>query len=163
MEYEIRLMSEADWPRIAEIYQQGMETNMATFEYECPTYEDWNAAHLDACRLVIAGNGMVVGWAALSPASSRPVYAGVCEISIYLDAAFHGAGLGTRLLAALVDASEKNGIWTLQSNIMRDNYTSIHIHGKCGFRVVGCREKIGCDRFSVWRDTVLMERRSQNL
>lgn len=160
MKFNVRPMDKADWPQISEIYQQGMDTNQATFQYECPTYKDWNASHLELCRLVITGHGRVVGWAALSPVSSRPVYAGVAEVSIYMGTDFHGAGLGTRLLEALIASSEESGIWTLQSGIMRDNAASIHVHEKCGFRLVGHREKIGRDRFGVWRDTVLMERRS---
>lgn len=160
MEYIIRPMTESDWPRTAEIYQQGMDTNKATFQCECPAYEDWNAAHLNACRLVMTEHDIVVGWAALSPVSNRPVYAGVAEVSIYLDTAHCGAGLGTQLLMSLIDLSEKHGIWTLQSGIMRDNPASVRLHEKCGFRIVGYREKIGCDRFGSWRDTVLMERRS---
>lgn len=163
LEYKIRPVTEADWPQIAEIYQQGIDTNKATFQSECPTYAKWDIAHLDFCRLVMTENGLVVGWAALSPISERPVYAGVAEVSIYIETTHHGMGLGTRLFIDLITLSEENGIWTLQSGIMKDNLASIHLHVKCGFRVVGFREKIGLDRFGVWRDTVLMERRSQKL
>lgn len=161
MEYTIRPMTKADWQRTAEIYRQGIATNKATFQCECPDYRDWDASHLDICRLVITKHNTVVGWAALSSVSDRAVYAGVAEVSIYVDTDYAGEGLGARLLTELIASSEENGIWTLQSGIMRDNTVSIRMHEKCGFRIVGYRENIGCDRFGCWRDTVLMERRSR--
>lgn len=160
MKIEIRKMLAADWPFVAEIYQQGMDTNLATFQSECPAYEQWDLAHLKACRLVVIVDGTVSGWAALTPVSSRCVYAGVAEVSIYISATARGKGLGKQLLAALVSSSEQERIWTLQSGIMQDNIASIRLHEVCGFRMVGYREKIGRDRLGVWRNTVLMERRS---
>lgn len=160
MKIEIRKMQAADWPFLAEIYQQGMDTNLATFQSECPAYEQWDLSHLKACRLVVTADGTVAGWAALTPVSSRCVYAGVAEVSIYISVTARGKGLGKQLLAALVSSSEQEGIWTLQSGIMQDNIASIRLHEVCGFRMVGYREKIGRDRLGVWRNTVLMERRS---
>lgn len=159
METTLRAMREADWPFVADIYQQGMDTNRATFQSECPSYEQWDASHLKDCRLVVVADGNVAGWTALSPVSSRCVYAGVAELSIYISPAYQRKGLAARLLRALIFASEQKGIWTLQSGIMRDNLASIRLHETCGFRMVGYRERIGRDRFGVWRDNVLMERR----
>lgn len=159
MDIAIRAMREADWPFVAEIYQQGMDTNLATFQIECPSYAQWDASHRKDCRLVAVSDGNVAGWAALTPVSSRCVYAGVAEVSIYISPAYARKGLGARLLRALISASEQEGIWTLQSGIMRDNIASIHLHEACGFRMVGYRERVGRDRFGVWRDNVLMERR----
>lgn len=160
MEPTIRNMTNEDWTAVARIYQQGMDTNLATFQTECPTWEAWDAGHLQQCRLVAALDNAVVGWAALSPVSSRCVYAGVAELSIYIDAFARGKGVGKTLLNAMIAASENAGFWTLQSGILEENTASVALHKSCGFRLVGYREKIGQDRFGVWRSTLLMERRS---
>lgn len=156
----IRSMTAEDWPVVSRIYQAGMDTNLATFQTECPTWEEWNAAHLSQCRLVAVTDGAIAGWVALSAVSSRCVYAGVAEVSIYIDAEARGKGVGKALLNALIATSESAGFWTLQSGIMENNTASIALHTSCGFRRVGYRERIGQDRFGVWRNTVLMERRS---
>lgn len=156
----IREMTAADWPAVARIYQDGMDTNLATFQTECPSWEDWDKAHLKPCRFVAEKSSQVVGWAALSAVSSRSVYAGVAEVSIYIDASVRGKGVGKALLTTLISASEEAGFWTLQSGIMEYNAASIALHTRCGFRLVGYREKIGKDRFGVWRNTLLMEHRS---
>ncbi len=156
----VRPMLEGDWPDVARIYQEGMDTNLATFQTECPSWEEWDASHRTDCRLVIERDG-VAGWCALSPVSSRCVYAGVAEVSIYIGAEARGLGAGKTLLTALIECSEREGYWTLQSGILENNEASVALHKSCGFRVVGYREKIGQDRFGVWRNTLLMERRSQ--
>lgn len=163
MNIKIRDMVEADWAEVSMIYQQGMDTNLATFQTECPGYEEWNAGHLSFGRLVAVCGQCVVGFAVLSSVSSRPVYSGVCEVSIYIAKDYMGEGVGTQLFNALIRNSEENNVWTLQSGIMSDNVASIRLHEKCGFRIVGIRERIGCDRLGMWRDTVLMERRSKNV
>ena len=163
MDYLIRSMQWDDWNEVSRIYQQGMDTNIATFQISCPTYEEWDSSHLQACRLVIVVDGIIAGWAALTPVSSRCVYAGVAEVSIYMDSVYSGKGLGVKLLNELITQSEQNDIWTLQAGIMEDNTASIHLHEKCGFRMVGFRERIGCDRFGNWRNTVLMEKRSSQV
>lgn len=160
MEYQIRNMQEEDWRKVADIYQAGMDTNMATFQTECPSYQEFDQSHLSDCRYVITDGNSVAGWAALTPVSSRCVYRGVAEVSIYMDPAHKGKGLGTRLLTHLAEQSEQCGYWTLQAGIMQDNEASIRLHEKCGFRLVGFRERIGQDKFGAWRNTVLMERRS---
>lgn len=160
MDFEIRNIIQNDWPYIVSIYQQGIDTNMATFQTTIPDYTSWDESHLKACRSVLIFKGQIVGWVALTPVSSRCVYAGVAEISIYIDNAFKGKGLGTRLLNHIITESEQNGIWTLQAGIMQDNEASIALHKKCNFREVGYREKIGKDKNGNWRNTVLMERRS---
>ena len=161
-DYLIRGMQEADWPDVWRIYQQGMDTNLATFETKCPAWEQWDASHEQRCRLVVTRGDEVHGFAALSAVSVRCVYAGVAEISIYIDEACRGQGLGKALLRQLIGCSEENGFWTLQSGIMQENAASVSLHESCGFRRVGCRERIGRDRYGVWRNTILMERRSAN-
>lgn len=154
-------MRDSDWAEVSRIYQEGMDTNLATFQSECPSWEEWDAAHLKDCRMVITENGKVHGWAAITAVSGRCVYAGVAEVSIYIGQDCRGHGAGKTLLLELLRCSEENGFWTLQSGIMRDNAASIRLHESCGFRMVGYRDKIGRDRFGNWRDTVLMERRSE--
>lgn len=159
----IEAMADEDWSEVARIYQEGMDTNLATFQTTCPPYDQWDAGHLRHSRLVLRDSDQIAGWAALASVSNRCVYAGVSEVSVYVDSQHQGKGFGQQLLTALIKSSVENGIWTLQSQIMRDNAASIRLHDKCGFRLVGYREKIGQDRNGDWRDTVLMERREPSI
>jgi phosphinothricin acetyltransferase len=159
---EIDLMTAADWDRVRQIYLEGIATGNATFAKEAPTWEQWDASHRRDCRLVARDCGEVVGWAALSPVSSRCVYEGVAEVSVYVGAGARGRGVGRLLLSALVERSERAGVWTLQAGIFPENAASIELHKKLGFRLVGIREKLGCMN-GRWRDVALMERRSQQV
>jgi L-amino acid N-acyltransferase YncA len=159
MDSEIRTMTEQHWPAVREIFAQGIATGNATFETSVPSWQEWDARHLPTCRLVAVRGGEVLGWAALSPVSVRPVYRGVAEVSVYIAESARGQGLGAALLEAQVADSERNGIWTLQAVIHASNAISIHLHQNAGFRMVGTRERIGC-LHGRWLDTVLMERRS---
>jgi L-amino acid N-acyltransferase YncA len=156
----IRPMREADWARVADIYAEGLATGNATFETDVPSWESWNTSHLASCRLIAEASGMIVGWAALSGVSDRCVYGGVAEISVYVDDEARGRGVGTRLLDALVKGSETEGLWTLQAGIFAENVASLRIHEKCGFRIVGTRERLG-KLDGRWRDVLLLERRSR--
>lgn len=156
----IELMRETDWEGVRAVYMDGLATGNATFETEPPTWEHWDAGHLPFARLVARGGHQIKGWAALSPVSSRRVYAGVAEVSVYVGQQFRGAGLGMALLEALITESERNGVWTLQASIFAENAASISLHARCGFRVVGRRERIA-RREGRWRDTMLLERRSR--
>jgi L-amino acid N-acyltransferase YncA len=160
MEMTIEEMKPADWPSVRAIYAEGIATGRATFETDAPEWAVWDAARLSAPRLVVRVGAEVAGWAALSPVSTRRVYAGVADVGIYVAAAQRGRGLGRALLAALVSASERCGIWTLQAGIFPENEASLRLHRACGFREVGRRERIG-RRDGVWRDTLLLERRSR--
>jgi L-amino acid N-acyltransferase YncA len=159
MPIEIDAMTAGDWPQVAEIYRQGLETGNASFETEVPAPEAWDAAHLPEPRLVARLDGAIAGWAALSAVSGRCVYGGVAEVSVYVAAGSAGRGVGRRLLSELVRLSEEAGIWTLQAGIFPENTASLTLHERCGFRVVGRRERLGCQN-GVWRDVVLVERRS---
>lgn len=152
-------MEPGDWDAVRAIYLEGIATRNATFETDAPGWEKWDRDRLSCCRLVARDGTGVLGWAALSPVSSRPVYAGVAEASIYVAAPARGRGVGAALLRVLVDASERAGIWTLQAGIFPENAASLRMCQRAGFRVVGTRERIGC-MDGRWRDTVLMERRS---
>lgn len=156
---EIAPLEVGHWPRVAEIYAEGIATGDATFETEVPTWEHWDGMHLPDRRLGAWGSGELLGWAALAPVSARPVYAGVTECSVYVAEEARGRGVGRRLLEALVRDSEQAGIWTVQAGIFAENAGSVALHARCGFRVVGIRERIGL-RNGVWRDVLLMERRS---
>ncbi len=162
MPIAIEPMIPADWEAVRAIYLEGIATGHATFETDCPGWETWDAARLRAGRLVARAGDRVVGWAALSPVSARPAYAGVAEVSLYVAASARGRGVGTALLRALVEASERAGIWTLQGSIFPENAASLALVAAAGFRVVGRRERIG-RRDGVWRDTILVERRSRVL
>jgi phosphinothricin acetyltransferase len=155
-------MTAADWPRVREIYAEGIATGHATFQTAPPAWEEWDAEHLCAPRLVALLGGEVAGWAALSPVSRRPVYAGVVEVSVYVADAARGRGLGRLLLGELVHASEAAGIWTLQAGIFPENTASLALHERCGFRRVGLREQLGAMQ-GRWRDVLLMERRSRTV
>jgi L-amino acid N-acyltransferase YncA len=153
-------MQDGDWDAVRAIYREGIATGNATFETDVPDWEAWDKSHLRACRLIAKADGGVVGWAALTPYSSRRAYAGVAGLSIYVSASARGQGVGRALLGALIEASEQAGLWTLQAGIFPENTASLALHRACSFREVGRRERIG--RLNgVWRDVVLMERRSK--
>jgi L-amino acid N-acyltransferase YncA len=152
-------MGPGDWPAVAAIYAEGIATGDATFETEVPGYAAWDTAHLADHRLVARAGGAVVGWAALSAVSRRAVYRGVAESTIYVAERARGQGIGSGLLRALVEQAECGGIWTLQAGIFPENGASIALHERCGFRIVGTRERLG-KLGESWRDVVLMERRS---
>lgn len=160
MNLTIDPMQASDWEAVRTIYLEGIATGNATFETNAPDWPDWDVHHLQPCRLVARENAKVVGWAALSAVSSRCVYAGVAEVSIYVAASARGQGVGKVLLRALVSASEQHDIWTVQAGILVENAASIALHEACGFRQVGVRERLG-QLHGVWRDVVLMERRSR--
>jgi L-amino acid N-acyltransferase YncA len=154
----VRPLVRDDWPAVREIYEQGIATGDATFETEAPAWGAWDRAH--SLRLVAEEGGEVLGWAALSPVSERCVYEGVAEDSVYVASAAQGRGIGRLLLDELVRRADADGIWTVQAGIFPENDTSLELHRRCGFRVVGVRERLG-RHDGVWRDVVLMERRSE--
>lgn len=159
----IREMRAEDWTRVAAIYEQGLLHGKSTFNTQCPTYETWDAGHIAECRFVAEEAGQVVGWAAVGATSSREAYRGVVEVSIYIDEAYQGKGIGTALLETLCEESEKAGYWSLYSAILSNNKSSIALHKKCGFREIGYRERIAKDRFGNWQNTTIMERRSEKI
>lgn len=152
-------MTAEDWPAVRTIYLEGITTGNATFEQNAPEWADWDTSHRADCRFVARRDGEVLGWAALSTVSERCVYAGVAEVSVYVAARARGQEVGLTLLRALVAASEQAGIWTLQAGIFPENVASLRLHERCGFRVVGVRERLGAMQ-GRWRDVILMERRS---
>ena len=164
-------MAARDWPAVAAIYQAGIDTGQATFETHPPSWEAFDAVKLDHPRIVARipasgpdGSGQVVGWVAVSPVSIRDVYAGVVEHSVFVDPAYQARGIGGLLLTALIDQSQRGGIWTLQSHVFPENQTSLRLHARHGFRQVGTRRALGrmagADGAGTWRDVVLIERRS---
>lgn len=157
--HAIRKMTIEDWPAVRTIFEEGIATRNATFETKAPSWGEWDAGHIKECRLVATDAERVVGWAALSMVSSRCVYAGVAEVSVYITADARGRRIGRRLLQALVQESEQSGLWTLQAGIFPENGPSIAVHEQCGFRMIGRREKLG-QMDGRWRDVLLFERRS---
>ena len=168
----IEAMQPVDWPQVRAIYLEGIATGQATFEQSAPEWDAWDHKHLLPCRLVARQHAssqtvqhqtrQIVGWAALTPYAARAVYAGDAEVSVYIAAAHRGAGVGRGLLDALVAASELAGIWTLQAGVFPENTASVRLHERSGFRIVGRRERIG-QLHGVWRDVLLLERRSQTV
>lgn len=156
---EIKAMTPEAWPDVARIYESGIATKNATFQTEAPAWEAWDVAHRKDCRLLALLDGRVIGWAALSNVSSRCVYSGVAELSLYIDSDFRGKGIGNQLMQALVQESEAQGVWTLQAGIFPENIASIKLHHKHGFRTIGIKERIG-KMENTWRDVALLERRS---
>ena len=160
--FEIRSIQPSDWPDVARIYAEGIGTGMATFETSVPDWDDWDAAHVETCRLLVEIGGQTVAWAALSPISRRAVYRGVAEASIYGGEEARGRGVGSALLGELVACSEREGYWTLQAGVFPENEASVRLHQRHGFRVVGTRERIGASN-GTWRDVLLLERRSETI
>ncbi len=155
----IEKITATNFDAVAKIYAEGLATGLATFETKVPSWEHWDSSHLPYGRIAATQDSML-GWAALSPVSSRCVYGGVAEVSVYVAAAARGKGVGKFLLDQLISISEANGIWTLQSGIMQANTASLKLHEKCGFRTIGYREKVA-QLHGQWLDNVLMERRSK--
>jgi len=159
---ELRDLRPADWPEVAAIFEGGIRTGNATFETSAPLWDAWDASHFERHRLVAVEGRRVVAWAALSPVSERCCYRGVAENSIYVAPDAQGRGIGRRLLERLVADAERAGIWTIQTGIFPENVASVQLHMRCGFRIVGVRERIG-KLHGVWRDVLLLERRSEEV
>ena len=157
---DIEDMRVADWPEVRAVYAEGIATGQATFEAEPPSWEEWDREHLPVCRLVARRDGELVAWAALAPVSSRHVYRGVAEVSMYVAASERGSGVGRELGRALVEASEAAGFWTLEGWIFPENEASLALCASFGCRVVGVRERLG-KMGEKWRDVLLVERRSE--
>lgn len=158
-EITTRPMTAEDWPYVSKIYLEGIATEHATFQTTCPPYTAWDASHTKDCRLVVLDDGVVAGWAALHRVDPRWCYRGVVEVSIYVGEQFRGRGVGFHLLTALCNAADASGYWTLQSTVLQDNEASRRLHAKCGFRLVGRRERIARDCHGRWLDTFLIEHR----
>ncbi len=157
-------MTSDDADAVLAIYAEGVASGNATFECAAPDWAKFDAARLTSPRLVVEDEGGVCGWAVLSAVSARKVYAGVAEVTLYIAERAKGQGLGARLLAALIEASEAAGLWMLQAVVFPENTASIRLHERAGFRQVGRRERIArmeCGPYAGrWRDTLLLERRS---
>ena len=159
MKIMVRIMRHSDSQKVLEIYRMGLETRNATFETVVPSWQEWDSKHLRHSRFVSEEDGIVTGWAALSPFSSREVYKGVAELSIYVSTIFRGKKTGSALMEKIIASSELNGIWTLVSSVFSENEATLRLHEKFGFRVIGRRERIA-RLDGNWRDTILLERRS---
>lgn len=160
MKIKLQPMNKNDWEEVSKIYQEGLDTGNASFETIVPNWSEWNKGHLKDCRIIAEIDNKIIGWSALSPVSSRCVYGGVTEVSVYVSSNFQGHKIGTKLLERLIVESENRGIWTLQAGIFAENKGSVLIHERLGFRKIGYREKIG-KMNEIWRDTILLERRSK--
>jgi phosphinothricin acetyltransferase len=158
----IRAMGAEDWPAVEAIYADGIATGEATFETATPSWEEFDGGRLPGHRLVAVAGGRVVGWAALSPTSRRACYAGVVEHSVYVARDFRGVGVGRALLEALIAGADTSGLWTVQTSVFPENAASVALHERVGFRVVGRRERVA-QLDGVWRDTLLLERRSPDV
>lgn len=159
--YIIREMKKEDWESIKEIYNQALLEGKSTFNKDLPTYQEWDKNHLQDCRYIVERNESIIAWCSLAATSSREVYRGVVEVSIYVHQQYRGKGVGKKLLTHLCIESEKKGYWTLYSGILANNIESRGLHLSCGFREIGYREKIAKDIFGEWQDTVIYEKRSK--
>ena len=157
---EIKPLLPEHWPSVKSIYLEGIQTKQATFETEVPEWDSWNQNHHAFCRFVALEEGIVEGWVAISPVSKRAVYQGVAEVSIYIGKNVRGKGIGKKLFRHMIEESEKEGIWTLQSSLYPENIPSVNLHYQMGFREVGIRKRVA-RQYGVWRDTLIMERRSK--
>ena len=158
----VRKMELNDLKEVLNIYKEGIETGMATFETNAPSEQVWNEGYHATLRFVAEEHNRVIGWIAVSPVSTRPVYSGVGEVSVYISNDSKGKGIASKLFETLFKESENAGIWTLQSSIFAINTASIQLHKKMGFIKVGTREKIA-QLHGQWHDTVIMEKRSTEI
>lgn len=159
MDYTVRPMERDDWGEVVELYYQGIQTNNATFEIDCPSYEAWDEAHAKSCRFVAEADAEVVGWIAVSPLSDREYLRGVVAVNVYVDAGHQRRGVGERLTRALLEATEREGFWTVEASVLQSNAACLGLFEKCGFRTVGYRERLAKDRFGMWRNVVVLEHR----
>jgi L-amino acid N-acyltransferase YncA len=159
---ELRDLRPGDWPEVASIFEAGIRAGNATFETEAPDWDAWDASHYRQHRVVAVEAGRVVGWAALSPVSERCCYSGVAENSVYVAPEAQGRGVGRLLLERLIARADQDGIWTIQAGVFPENVASVQLHVRCGFRIVGVRERLG-KLDGAWRDVVLLERRSEEV
>ncbi|MFK4118309.1 GNAT family N-acetyltransferase [Streptomyces longwoodensis] len=159
-DYRIAPLSAEHAQQVLAIYRLGIDEGNATFETAAPTWAEFDAAKLPHQRHVaLDGTGRVLGWVAAVPVSDRCAYAGVVEHSVYVHPEARGRRVGSALLRALIASTEAAGIWTIQSGIFPENTSSLALHERAGFRVIGTRERIG-RHHGVWRDVTLVERRS---
>jgi len=158
----IRNLHDSDAVAVLDIYLQGLDSGEASFETEAPDWATWQSRYHPLCRLVWEQDGMPAGWAALAPVSVRDCYRGVAEVSIYVADRYLGQGIGSKLMAALIETAERNGIWSLYSSIFPENQATRKLHLRYGFREVGMRERIA-QRDGRWRDTLILERRSTKI
>ncbi|MFE2477931.1 GNAT family N-acetyltransferase [Streptomyces sp. NPDC059389] len=163
MSIAIAPLTAAHADEVLAIYQAGIDEGDATFETAAPTWEVFAAGRLPEHRFAAVGqDGRVLGWVAASTVSDRCAYAGVVEHSVYVHPAARGQGVAMRLLAALIGSTEAAGIWTIQSGVFPENRASLALHQRAGFRIIGTRRRIG-RHHGIWRDVVLLERRSPNV
>ena len=156
-------LRQAHYLPVSEIYQKGIDTKIATFTSSVPDYQTFNHNYMKDARWVAMIDSDVIGWAALSPTSTRHVYRGVAEVSIYFDPLYQHKGYGKLLMDHVIRESEKLGIWTLVAGVISNNVSSVKFHLDCGFRIVGIRERIGQMDTGVWMDVTWMEKRSQTV
>lgn len=162
MQVKLRPFNQADFKDVMTIYAQGIDTGIATFETQIPNWSTFDEKYIHECRIIAEVEDNVVGFAILAPVSKREVYKGVAEVSVYVDEDFHGQGIGENLLKQLISESEGEGFWTLQAGIFPENVASLKLHEKCGFRLVGVKEKIG-QLNGKWYDNCFLERRSKKI
>ena len=160
---ELREIPADDLPQVLDIYRVYVEKGTSTFVRTVPTVEEWDAAHLPFGRIGAYEGDLLIGWAALSPTSSRPHYRGVCEVSLYIREGYRSEGTGTRIMNEEIKCAEAHGVWSLYANIFSTNTASIRMCEKAGWRIVGTREKLARDRFGHWQDTTVMEYRSRTV
>lgn len=163
MSFAVEEMKPSDWPQVSAIFSEGIKTGIATFISDVPACEEWDREHCTSCRLVARFGDIVLGWAALAPVSSRCVYSGIAEASIYIGKTSRGQGVGTALLTELIRCSELDGYYSIQAEIIKENAPSLELFKKCGFREIGIRERFGQTPNGQWHDVMLMEHRSKTL
>ena len=162
MRLSVRTFRKEDFLKVLAIYQEGIDTGIATFETDIPDWNTWDKKYIDTCRIVATLDERLVGYSVLSKVSNRKAYKGVAEVSVYVSANVHRKGVGALLLKRLITESEKHGFWTLQASIFTENIASIKLHEQCGFRHVGVRERIA-KLHGNWYDNLLLERRIKQI
>ncbi|HET8964411.1 MAG TPA: GNAT family N-acetyltransferase [Chitinophagales bacterium] len=159
---KIRPLIKEDYSAIKNIYEMGIATGIATFETHSPTWENFNKKFLLHSRFVTIEENYITGWVVLSAVSQRECYSGVCELTLYVHDNFKNKGIGQKLIETVIASSEEHGYWSMLAVIHNDNIGSIHLHEKCGFRMIGYRERISFLN-GVWKTTVMMEKRSNTI
>ncbi|MEY4093331.1 MAG: GCN5-related N-acetyltransferase [Acidobacteriota bacterium] len=147
-----------DADRIAQIYNEGIEDRVGTFETRLRTPDDVRGWFDGRHPIVVAEQqGTIVAWASTSSYRARECYAGIAEFSVYVARNGRGRGAGTVAMHALITAARDAGYWKLLSRIFIENTASRTLMKSVGFREVGIYEKHG-RLDGVWKDVVIVER-----
>ena len=160
-EITVRPATLADAAAICEIYNQGIEDRVATLETDLRTPEERRQLLADRGPrhpvIIAEAGGVVIGWGSLNSFNPRKAYAFVTDFSIYVERAWRGKRVGSRLLSQLIELARELGYHKLVLSAFPWNESGMALYGKFGFRTVGIYKEQG-KLDGQWADTIIMEK-----